>query len=832
MIDLEPKTSVKLPKNKSAYYYRPAIPICLALISGICAGDWFPGGDIWALGVALCGVALILRRVGTGKSAGKIPLGLVLALGYFSIQPYVAPILPSNHVVNFANGTSYEITGRVITTPEIKNSRQKAVLAVESLSAYGAVQRVHGNLHLTAFGDAEKIYNGDYIRINGKIKTLRNFKNPGGFDYERHMAFKGVRASTYCRCEDIHRLARGIHDWGIWGLGLSRPEVASLIDKATAGRPQTQAVLSALLIGKVDTISQELRDRFNRCGVSHILAISGLHVGIVSMAAFWLFSNVLVFVPALLWHGIGRRLAAVLALIPILYYGWLAGFSPSTQRAVLMVAVLWGAYLVGRRGDIFNTLAWAAVVILILHPPTLFSVSFQLSFMSVLSIIAGMRRFGKKTEKQPGPLFLQIFLRLYQIALVSIFALLGTLPLTMYYFNQVSLMGPLANLAVIPLLGFMAVPLGLSAIFIAPLSSYLAGVLLHVSASVVDLSIKLVDLLSAVPWISLRTFTPSLLEIFLYFLILVVFFWGKHLYFKRVIIWGIFFAVVVDSLFWAHERFFDPHLRATFLDVGQGNAAVLELPRGKTIIVDGGGFSDNENFDVGARIVAPYLRRRKIHTVDLMVLTHPNSDHLNGLLYVLENFKVQSVLSNDEIADTTGYQQFQKLLVQKKVHHPDFKTVPKRQQYNGVVLDILNPPIDYANRKVVEPWRNLNNNSLVLKLSYGNQSLLFAGDLMIPAETALLTAHPPSLLQSTVLVAPHHGSKSSSSRALVEAVKPQIVVVSAGWKNPFGFPHAEVLETYHDNGARILRTDQCGAIRLVLDGRNKIVDITQSCREA
>jgi competence protein ComEC len=218
--------------------------------------------------------------------------------------------------------------------------------------------------------------------------------------------------------------------------------------------------------------------------------------------------------------------------------------------------------------------------------------------------------------------------------------------------------------------------------------------------------------------------------------------------------------------------------------------------------------------------------------VDLIVLTHPNSDHLNGLLFILENFKVHKVLSNYEHVDTLSYRQFQKILSERKIVHPAFKDLPRRQLFSEVILEILNPPADFLQRKKIERWRDTNNNSIVLRVVYGNRAMLFPGDLMLPAETALLSEYSPKNLHSNILFAPHHGSKSSNSQGFIRAVAPNIAVISAGWKNPFGFPHKEVLARYQDSGVEVLRVDLCGAVELVFKERKTDIITTLPCRES
>ncbi len=827
-LNLTPTYSASTEEN--TYFFCPAIPICLALMGGICMGNWFSGGGVWALGAILLGMALSLRWIRLERPAKMVPLGLLFAAGYLALQPYTAPILSESHVTQFDDGQTHIITGRISSLLEISADRQKLNFTTESIHSDGLTQRVSGELRLTIYGDTKPLHRGDRIRFEGRIKQIRNFFNPGGFDYQRFMAFKGIRASAYGRSDTVVLLDRRMNRGLPWFIGRHRDEIARLIIDAAPENRDTQAILTALLIGRKEMISDELRARFNACGLGHLLAISGLHVGMVAMVAFAFFRTIFRSITPLLWRGTGDRFSAGLALIPVIYYGWLAGFPPSTQRAAIMVTILLGTYLVGRKGEIINTLAWAAILVLILHPPTLFSISFQLSFSAVLAIIIGMRHCDWRLVTTGHAIPVRLANWILQIFLVSVFALLGTLPLSMYYFNQISVIGPLANVVIVPMIGMISIPLGLLAIFVNPLTSDLAVWLLHLTAWVVECALGLINLAASLPGISWQTFTPSYLEIILYFLLIALVLVRKEVKPIGVVTWAVLLILLCDIFFWTHIRFFDPHLKVTALDVGQGSATLLELPRGKTMLIDGGGFSSNRRFDVGARILAPYLRRRKIATIDLIVLTHPNSDHLNGLLYILENFRVHKIVSNHESVDTGSYRQFLELVCIHQIPHPDFKALKRRLQVNDVTLELLHPPADFRQLKKRESWRNANNNSIVLKIYYKNHSLLFPGDLMHPAEATLLNRFPVEKLRSDILFAPHHGSKSSNSPALIKAVSPDITVIACGWRNPFGFPHEAVLSRYRSIETRILRTDQCGAVQLGLDGEMVRIDTMLPCR--
>ena len=248
----------------------------------------------------------------------------------------------------------------------------------------------------------------------------------------------------------------------------------------------------------------------------------------------------------------------------------------------------------------------------------------------------------------------------------------------------------------------------------------------------------------------------------------------------------------------------------------------MELPGGHTALIDGGGFSDNTSFDMGARVIAPFLLRKKIRTIDTLVLSHPNSDHLNGLIYIAEHFNVKNIWTNGETRNTVGYRHFRNVIRRQQLSVPDFKQLARRQQVNGVKFCFLYPPNNFLARKASDKWRNTNNNSLVLKISFGKVSFLFPGDIMTEAEKELIELAAPELACDVLLV-PHHGSRSSSSQPFLGAVQPKIAVISAGWQNRFRFPHPTVIDAYQKMGCRILRTDRNGAIQIRTDGHRLIV---------
>jgi competence protein ComEC len=276
-------------------------------------------------------------------------------------------------------------------------------------------------------------------------------------------------------------------------------------------------------------------------------------------------------------------------------------------------------------------------------------------------------------------------------------------------------------------------------------------------------------------------------------------------------------GVILDVGYWSYERFWRRELRVTFFDVGQGSSALLELPRGHNVLLDGGGFADNASFDTGKYIIAPYLLQRKIKTVHTIFLTHPNSDHLNGLIYIARHFNVRRAITNNEPSQTQGYRLFMEALENNDIELPRYQDMQRVIRIGDVSLEILYPVPDFLERTTREKWRNKNNNSLVVRVSLGRHSFLFPGDIMNLGEKELVLS-AGNKLRSTVLMAPHHGSNTSSSLAFLQQVKPDLVVVSCGWRNRYNFPAYQVLRRYEEMDCRVVRTDLNGAVIMKTNG--------------
>lgn len=816
-----PWLSWALFKDHRTIFLRPLLPMTGGIVLGICIGYYLPGYFYPALLLGLGLFFVIAWMVWHERRCLLIPLLLCLVCGYSILQPWVRADLPAHHVANFVDQGKWKIKGMVLAPWSGNQGRIRFIIQARELDQQDRHLKVSGKVYISTRGVMPVLRTGDFVILQGHLRAIRSFCNPGGFDYKRFMALQGIRARLFAPVHTIQRVEEPPRDRH-QSIGELRRRLGQQITHALqAFDPDCVAILKALILGEREEITPEIRTTFNRAGVAHMLAISGLHIGLVATAAFALGIWLAAWVPALTQRGWVRRTAALFSLVPVSVYAMLSGFSPSTQRAVLMAAVFLLSFWIGRRHNWLNTLAAAAFILLIVYPPALFSVSFQLSFAAVSAIVMGTGPRSRLQTASKKPLWRNIVNKAAALMRISIMAILGTLPLVLIYFDEVSWLGPLTNLLVVPVAGMVTIPAGLVGVFLAPLSSILSGICWKIAA--LSLMAVLPVLKTVADW-SFSAFmlpAPNKGETLLFYMLLItVLTWRQQRHRFRVAVLGMLLTLgAADITYWIYQRHANSDMTVTALDVGQGCANLLELPGGGIVLIDGGGFNDNAVFDVGRNVIAPLLRRRKIMTIDLVVLSHPNSDHLNGFLYLLDHFTIGSIWSNHEPADTLGFRRWKAAIARNHIPHEAFRSLESRKRINGVMFEILAPPKDFLLRRQYDSWRNTNNNSLVVRVSLEEISFLFTGDITAAAEADLLTRHAQETLHSTVLFVPHHGSRSSSSRPFLSRVAPREGIISMGWRNWFGFPHEKVLIRLHIAKCRIWRTDFCGAVQIKTNGR-------------
>ena len=374
------------------------VPLAGALMIGCVAGARFPGHWSAALLTAAVASAVVAVGVRAGRHQLAAPLLLITALGYLSLQPWMAPPPGPGNAARFVEQGPVPMAGHVIDTPRTVAGRQKLYLELIDPGRRNKPGPTSGRIRLTVQGLSPALARGDRVQFAARLRAPRNFNNPGGFDYRRYLMLRGVQATAWVAAEKLQwspgRPSRRLPV----ALDRFRQQIHRLLQRQPD--PDTAAVLAALTIGDRSRIDEGLRSAFNRVGVGHLLAISGLHVGIVAGLVYALLWQGFSRLSFLLDRGLARQAASFGTLAAVWGYALLAGLSPSTQRAAVMISAYLGAGFLERERDLANTLALAALVILVIHPPALFGVSFQLSFLAVAWIVAGIGVAAAPTDRK------------------------------------------------------------------------------------------------------------------------------------------------------------------------------------------------------------------------------------------------------------------------------------------------------------------------------------------------------------------------------------------------------------------------------------------------
>lgn len=736
-------------------------------------------------------------------------------LGFARMNALLNPFLPENHISNIASDEPLSLEGKISSSPSPGLDKTRLSIELSTLYAGDIPYPVTGKLLLTMGEKETDLRYGETIRFLARVKRPRNFHNPGGFDYEKYLALKGIFATSFLKdAEGIVRIAEGRRSFNGWIEDVRE----SIRDNVQKNAGASSPLLLALITGDQGEIPKETRDAFSRAGTAHILAISGEHVGLIIMLSFailiWMFRRS---ERAMLAINI-YKVAAVITIPVIIIYSLIAGGGFSIVRSAIMGGTVLTALLIDRRRDMPTLMAFAAFLILLFEPQALFDISFQLSFASVISLMVIFpylnriyeRNDGSNPETTVRTASSRIWSHVAMLATVSVAATIGTTPIVAYYFNRISIISPIANLVTVPIIGFIIVPLGLMSSLLIPLSQTLSGLLVSVNSWLISWIVSLTNLFASIPMASVRVVTPNLFEITLFYVIVALVVYRKKFeWAKRLLIPALALMVASES-FYYFKPWLQKDLKVTFLDVGQAESTLIEFPGGKRMLIDGGG-SPNTDFDVGEKVVAPFLWHERITRLDYIVLSHPNSDHYGGLSFIVRNFDVGEVWESGIEDENAGYADFkralmERLLLSKKVGDGDKLII------NKATIKVLNPPKGYS----PTDDSSANNGSLVLKITHGNTSFLFTGDIEKAAEEQLLCKG--SELKSTVLKVPHHGSLTSSTEGFLEKVQPQKAVFSVGDKNRFGFPKEAVTKRYKNIHAETYRTDRDGAIAAFSDG--------------
>lgn len=669
----------------------------------------------------------------------------------------------------------------------------------------------HGGIRVNARGETAAVGAGDRVRLLIKPQTPREFRNPGAFSYRRYLLSHGI-AATASAAGQVERVGERFFAGGARVLKAARDRVEQSLG-AVIPLPAA-AVVAALATGSREEFTSDLSDAFALAGLTHLLSVSGLHVAYVALIVALVTRFTLGMIPALLVRVPRGVIAAGLAIPAAWAFVAFTGFQIPAVRSAIMITVFLSGMILGLRPDPLTSIAAACALILGLMPLAILDVSFQLSASAVIGIalIAGPLGRWLGSEKRQGSLARRAWSWIAATLAVSAAATAATLPLTAWYFQTVSGVGLLSNTIAVPLTGLLVQPAALLGSLLALTAPSLAAPVWHLAGWFAQLLVELARFSSEFGSPLVGRFAPSGVEVFCAYALMALLLLGRRLRAHRAIAGAALLLIAAGLLAGPVARAADRRLMVTFLDVGQGDSALVRFPDGSAWLIDGGGLRGS-TIDVGRAAVAPALWRLGVHRLAGIVLTHPHYDHYAGLAFIAEHFLPEVIWTNGRDAppdEREPWSDFQRRALASGARFETVREEKIAMEAGGAVMRLFPPAMPEA--------KNENSASLVVRVEQGENSFLFPGDLDAEAEARMIASNVP--LRAAVLKVGHHGSRDASSSGWLTAVQPQVAVISVGRNNRYGLPSRQTLSRLEAAGARVLRTDHDGAIMIASDGRD------------
>jgi len=803
------------------------VPVFLFFLSGLFLGSYLPFLPGLAFLVLLM-TGLILTwlewasRLNRGKGAllfGAFLCGVVYWTAWASVQN-------QSNLAQWVDRGVVTVRGAVVAPIRREPDRLAIRLSVASVKKGSNWYPSSGTVRLIWRHPDRPIYQGNRIEVVTKLRKPSGALNPGGFNYGAYLQQHGIQAVAWVSGIDHLHVIHSDHTEFMRDFWSSVDHWRSQVQAAAVSTLHGPAVglFLGMIIGEQSFISQEVRDSFMTTGTVHIISISGSHLGLIAFLTFFLVKGAVLRLPDswLQWLSLrvtATRFAALLTIPFVAFYTLLAGAEIATVRSLLMILLYLLTVWIGRKQAIILALVLAAFVTLLHNPQALYDISFQLSYVSVLAMglwLQGQPRFlgedtpwGDSITDSSREASRNWLIQTLQVTAVVV---LATLPLVAYSFQQIAWVGLFANLLVVPYVGFVVVPLGLfSAIWVI-----VAGTghlpLGFLNQLTLDLLTDIVGFVSRIPGAEWHVASPALVSIVLFYALGLWAFWGtRRPWIQRCCAIG----MVLLLVWWVwsprvgveQER-----LRVTFLDVGQGDAIVVELPGHQTVLIDGGPVYTRVG--MGRAVVGPFLWDRGVKRIDHMIATHPQWDHMGGLAWLIKKFDIGHYWSNGDETERIFYRRVQRALQAAGLTKDLAQKGKLITKAGPCTLMVLNPPAGQPSGKIILAARQnggaLNNRSVITYLDCGVHSFLFTADAERSALGRLSQMpHPPA---ARVVKVPHHGAKSSLNRQWIHQLKAEIAVVSVGKHNRYGHPVPSVMKAYREKGMRLYRTDRDGAV--------------------
>ena len=713
------------------------------------------------------------------------------------------------------------IKGKIKRETKTKEYGKIYKVQIEEITQNGKeIKAQKKNIYIQENKTKIKLQYGDIIEVKGKYEEPESRRNYKGFDYKLYLKTKNILGTL--KTTNIKKVSHKIENPIEYIESKSIKLSENLKQKANDILPQEIAsIFIGIILGDTTEISEEVIENFRNANMSHILAVSGMHM-----------SYLILLVTQIIGKLIGKKQAYYISIILIIEYMFLTGFSASIIRAGIMGIILISSKIFYKNNDVLTNIAISALIILLKNPYTILDLSFQFSYGGTIGIILFQKFISKN--------FLEKIIKskkIIEIISVTISAQIIILPISIMQFNKLNIYFILTNL----IIGFIIGPV-MACGFIFLITLIINVKTAQIFSIILQIAIKTLILTSQIaklPYSNIYLSTPNFIQIIIYFLSIHIFMFIYYIYntknktqtvkrFRNIISMIKFYlkyrmtpktksrtkiiSIIIIALIMVMQ-IIPKDLKVYFVDVNQGDSTFIVTPKGKTILIDGGGSSYT---NVGKNTLLPYILDRGYTKIDIAIISHMDLDHCDGIIYLMDKIKIKTIIIGKQYEESDNYKRFVKLAKEKRI---EVKIVEAGENINierNVNLDILWPD---SKNKISE--NAINNNSLVFKLKYKKYSILFTGDIEEIAEKTILERYK-NMLQSTILKVAHHGSKTSTTPEFLKAVKPRYALIGVGKNNKFGHPSENTIKKLKEMKVKIFRTDELGEITIKM---NKNINI-------
>lgn len=707
-------------------------------------------------------IAVIILLITKNKKIIVILICLIISIGYVSIlENKYSKIsdMPIKEMVTIISDIQEKEYKKVCTAKIVRNNKKILI-----------------NIKMSQ--DIPSIKYGDSLYIEGEFKQPEEARNYKGYNYKQYLKTKKIIGTVELEKVKILKSSNGsfIHN------------IQKYIRDTINGTLTDEEgnLLLAILLGDKDKLSEDIQESFKTSNLSHMLAVSGAHVSYIILGLTYVLQNSI----------IGKKNGKIVCIIFLLAFMAITNFTPSVTRACIMAILTLFSGIIYRKSDVYTNISVAALITLIFNPYSLLDLGFQLSYGGTIGIIIFIKRIQEKKSNS------KVINYIKQMALVSIYANIIIIPIMMYHFNTVSLTFIISNIMASPILGIIVITgflFIITSITVKPLTRLIAIFI----KPILSILIKISQICSKLPFSNILVVTPYMFNVISYYAIILYCIKSKKNNKCKIIICLLIVLILINFIIYI----FPQKLRIFFIDVGQGDSTLIITPDKKTVLIDGGG---SDSFDVGEKVLLPYLLDRRILKVDYVLISHFDTDHCGGILTIMEKVKVKNIIISEQAEHSENYERFKKLMIHKKIRLIEVKKGDKIKIGRYSEFKILFP----TSRLLSE--NPLNNNSIVAQFNYNNFKMLFTGDIEKLAEQQILKTEKAEI-RADILKVAHHGSKTSSIPEFIKAVRPRIALIGVGKNNTFGHPNQQTIKNLENIKCRIYRTDLQGEIIIRID---------------